>query len=258
MKFGLLTKLTGLLAVLAITIAFAPHKTFAADVVADLSKRLVPITTGFSGTDVLLFGAIDPIDSKEKDVIVTVTGPKDSIRIRKKERIAGVWINSNSALFKSAPAFYAAFATRPLEDIASTLELESSEIGIDNLALASAYSRFSPNLEQEWQQALIRNMAAAKLYRSDIGSVTMLSDQLFRTDLHLPANVPTGTYTVGFYTVKNNRVIGAQSMPLIVRKAGLGAWIYDFAHRSPALYGIICVIIAIVAGYASYFAFRRS
>ena len=242
----------------AFLLMFSPAKTFSADVVADLSKRLVPITTGFSGTDVLLFGAIDPSDNQDKDVIVTVKGPTEGVRIRKKDRVAGVWINSNLALFKSAPGFYAAFATKPLEEIISPLELESAEIGIEQLPLKTAHGRFSPNLELEWRQALARNMETASLYRTDVGQVTMLSDQLFRTDLHLPANVPTGTYTIGFYTVKDNRVVGAQSMPLIVRKAGLGAWIYDFAHHSPALYGIICVLIAIVAGYASYIAFRRS
>ena len=250
------TLVTTLLAALLIMSVTKPASS--ADVVADLSKRLVPITTGFSGTDVLLFGAIDPKDNQDKEVIVTIKGPADSVRLRKKEKIAGVWINSNSALFTNAPGFYAAFASHPLEEIASPLELEGSEIGIENLPLHTARKRFSPNLEAEWQQALVRNMSAAGLYKSEVGTVTMLSDQLFRTELHLPANVPTGTYTVSFYTVKDQRVVGAQSMPLIVRKAGIGAWLYDFAHRSPALYGIICVIIAIVAGYASYIAFRRS
>jgi uncharacterized protein (TIGR02186 family) len=206
-----------------------------------------------------MFGAIDPADdTNSKDVIVTVKGPESKTVLRRKERAFGIWVNSGSAVFNDAPGFYAAFATRPLDEILSPLEQGSSEIGLNNLALKTSRERFSPNIETEWRNALLRNMKNAGLYDSQIGKITMLSDQLFRTDLHLPANVPTGTYTIGFYTVQNQRVVGAQTMPLIVRKSGIGAWIFDFAHRQPLFYGIICVIIAIVAGHASFVAFRRS
>jgi uncharacterized protein (TIGR02186 family) len=234
------------------------QKTDAANVVADLSQRLVPITTGFSGTDVLLFGAIDPGDGGRKDVIVTVKGPSNPIKIRKKDKIAGVWLKTASASFKSAPGFYAVFGSRPLEEILPDFELDTSEIGLDHLSLNTEHSRFSPNIEIEWRDALTRNMQNEGLYSSQVGRITMLSEQLFRTDLHLPANVPTGTYTIGFYTVENNSIVGGQTMPLIVRKAGIGAWVYKFSHKSPALYGIICVLIAIAAGYASFAAFRRA
>ena len=43
-------------------------------VVADLSKRLVAITTGFAGTDVLLFGAVQG----DGDIVVVVRGPTQS------------------------------------------------------------------------------------------------------------------------------------------------------------------------------------
>jgi hypothetical protein len=63
-----------LAAVLALGLAIAgPLR--AAPLVADLSKHLVAITTGFAGTDVLLFGAID----EPGDVVVIVWGPPQEV-----------------------------------------------------------------------------------------------------------------------------------------------------------------------------------
>ena len=55
--------------------------------VADLSRHLVAITTGFVGTDVLLFGATDDAG----DVVVIVPGPDRSVVVHRKSRVLGVW-----------------------------------------------------------------------------------------------------------------------------------------------------------------------
>ena len=70
--------------------------------VADLSDHLVAITTGFTGTELLLFGSID----EDGDVIVVVHGPTSGITVRKKDRVAGVWVNRESLGFEEAPSFY--------------------------------------------------------------------------------------------------------------------------------------------------------
>jgi hypothetical protein len=42
-----------------------------------------------------------------------------------------------------------------------------------------------------------------------------------------------------------------------VKKTGIGARIYDLAHRHAALYGLLAVAIAILAGWGASAAFRR-
>jgi len=43
-----------------------------------------------------------------------------------------------------------------------------------------------------------------------------------------------------------------------VKKTGIGARIYDFAHRHAAAHGLVAVLIALAAGWAASAAFRRS
>src|SRR6516162_2327558 len=83
--------------------------------VADLTNHLIAITTGFTGASVVLFGATDG----PGDVAVVVQGPDREITVRRKRRIAGIWVNSHEVTFANVPSFYFVAASRPLEEIIS-------------------------------------------------------------------------------------------------------------------------------------------
>ncbi len=59
-------------------------------VVADLSNHLVAITTGFSGTHMLAFGATD---DRKGNIVMVVRGPQETHVVREKTRLAGIWMN---------------------------------------------------------------------------------------------------------------------------------------------------------------------
>src|SRR5690606_2347544 len=79
--------------------------------ITDISSHLISVTSDFTGTELLLFGAIE-LDSEEVgpgtgDVLVTVRGPERKVVVRRKERVAGIWINTESVEFLKVPSFYA-------------------------------------------------------------------------------------------------------------------------------------------------------
>ena len=51
-------------------------------IMADFSKNKINIDVGFNGAKLLFFGVIDD----EGDVVVSVTGPREAIKVRRKER----------------------------------------------------------------------------------------------------------------------------------------------------------------------------
>ena len=79
--------------------------------VPEVSQHEVQVRQGFTGTELLLFGAIiDPIAQRtggRYDIVVVLKGPSEPIRVREKERIAGVWLNAEDTDFRSAPSFFA-------------------------------------------------------------------------------------------------------------------------------------------------------
>jgi len=223
--------------------------------VADLSKHLVAITTGFAGTDVLLFGAVEEVPGGG-DVVVVVRGPNRAEIVRRKARTMGVWMNSGLAEVADAPSFYRVAATRPLAEIAPRPVLDRHQIGLDSLDLAIR-PRDRKADSGQYREALLRLKQAQGLYAGKIEDISFLSNRLFRTDVHFPANVPVGTYLVEVYLMAGGEVVSAQTTPLVVSKIGLGADLYDFAHQWAAIYGIIAILLAAGAGWAAALVFRK-
>lgn len=104
--------------------------------ITDLSQSRVDIEYTFAGADIMLFGAIDRTSSlrnRQLDLVVVVRGPSHPLTVRKKERVAGVWINTRSVRFHTTPSYYAISSTRPIEDIVDAKTAAIYEFGIANL-----------------------------------------------------------------------------------------------------------------------------
>ena len=246
-------RVTGVV-LLVVLVAGAASQLRPNGLVADLSDHLVAITTGFAGAEVLLFGAIE----EPGDVVVVVRGPEEQVLMHRKSRLAGIWVNTASITFESVPSFYAVAATRPLDEIAASSVLLRNQIGLDHLQIDLPRAKASENVAEEWRAALKRAKQRENLYSAELGRVVFLGARLFRSDVFFPANVPTGTYQVQVYLIRDGAVVNAQTTPLIVSKIGLEAEIFDFAHNNSALYGVVAILVALVAGWLAHIAFRKA
>lgn len=219
----------------------------------DLSNNEVAISTGFTGTELLLFGATEGYG----DIVVTVVGPRNDEVVWRKERRAGIWVNGDSITFKSAPAYYRIAASRPLQEIASPEILDQMEIGVAEIELFTRSQR--PDAEvATYREALIRNKKRQRLYSQDISSIKIVRDLLFRSTIPFPASVPTGDYQITVYLFKNGKPVSQQTTSLPVRKVGLGAQVYNFAHQQAPFYGAIAIAIALFAGWLAGVIFKRA
>ena len=221
--------------------------------VADLTNHLIAITTGFTGASVVLFGAIDG----PGDVAVVAKGPAREMTVRRKSRIAGIWVNSQEVIFANVPSFYFVAASRPLEDIVSPATAAFYRLGVANLELKPEGLTPSDALD-EFVTALVRTQQRARLFPSSVSKVNFIGERLFRTMIEFPSNVPTGTYLVQVFLVRDKDVVGGQTTPLVVSKVGIDADVFGFAGRQPALYGAIAVLTAIVAGWLASLPFRSA
>lgn len=223
-----------------------------ATLVADLSESLIAITTGFAGTNVLLFGATDGAG----EVVVVVRGPIDLVTVRRKERVAGIWINTRSLAFNGVPGYYRMASSQPVEDLLSAELRQTFQIGAENIAVTPLETR-PPEVEQSFFDALIRNKRRQGLYGSEPGKISFLGNRLFRTNISLPSNVPTGQYTAEVFLVADGQIVNRTTTPLQVLKSGFEEQVYTFAHERAALYGLIAIAIALVAGWFAGYVFRR-
>jgi uncharacterized protein (TIGR02186 family) len=240
-----------LLASLLVAAAATPARAQA--LVADLTSHLVAITTGFTGTSVVLFGATDG----NGDVIVVVRGPERDLIVRRKSKVAEVWINTRQVTFLGAPSYYSLASNRPLDEIAPPAVRQLHQIGLDNIRLNTETS-LDPAETAEFRTALMRNQTRAGLYLPTVRQVSFLGDKLFRTTIDFPANVPTGTYLVEVFLVRDKAVVSGQTTPLVISELGIDAEVHDFADRYALAYGLIAVAMAALAGWLSSLPFRNA
>ncbi|MAU41168.1 MAG: hypothetical protein CMF31_06065 [Kordiimonas sp.] len=239
-------------------------------VVADLSDDVIEITSRFSGKELLIFGALDieipqadgghgiRIEGESYDIIVVVESPRQDFVVRKKEKFSLIWVNAKARDVHQAPAFYAVSSTRPLRDILSAEQLRDYQIGLDYLDFGLQDGPDEEGVAADYTAGLLRNMQAKGLYTQSSGTVSIMEEALFRSRLLFPANVPVGNYQVVVYLIRGGEMILSQSTPLLVDKRGIERFVYEFAHRTPALYGIIAVFVALFAGWVAGMVSQRS
>ncbi len=240
-----------------ILLLFSVNQSLAKDnIVADLDQDQVQITTGFNGANLLLFGAMKR--AAVDDIAIIVTGPQKTIAIRQKEKIAGIWINTDNVNAIGLPSFYRILSTRPLEEIASPSTLKVNRLNLENIAFRlDKESVLDPSDRAEWRQALIRNMGEKGLWRATSGEISIRNGLLFRANIELPANIIPGDYKVRVLQFRDNAVIEETESTIAVVKTGLSARVYKFAHEQSALYGIFAIIFAAASGWLAAAAFRK-
>ncbi|MFM2044058.1 MAG: hypothetical protein RLY86_2634 [Pseudomonadota bacterium] len=220
---------------------------------ADLSNHLIAITTGFTGTELLVFGTVDG----PGDVAIVVQGPEGEVVVRRKERVAGIWMNTDSMVFDRVPAYYAVATTADLEGSVQPTVLQRHEIGLDHVRLVPRGAAPAAQVA-EFRAALIRNKQKIGLYSTRPQEVPFLGQRLFRTTFYFPSNVPTGIYTASVYLIRDGDVVSAQTMPLSVSKIGFSATMFDFAQRQSILYALVGILLAVLLGWLAGVVFRKS
>jgi uncharacterized protein (TIGR02186 family) len=227
-------------------------------VAAALTDDQVRITSRFTGARIDVFGVVNGL-GVDDDVVVVVRGPRQALRLMRKRRIFGVWVNGDATLFEGAPAFYVTASTRPVEDVAPIEELSRHDIGIQHAPLrplGEDAARVLPQLE-EYRAAIVRIRASDGLYNDDPGGIILYDGGLFRARVLLPAGSPTGTYRADVFVFRDGVMAARRSAELQVRKVGLEAFLFSAAHEHEWLYGLSAVSFACFAGWLAAVLYRR-
>ncbi len=225
------------------------------ELVSGLSQDAIQITSTYTGTDLTVFGAVArPPEGEANDIVVVVRGPDAVITVRRKDRIAGIWVNDARAKLDGMASYYFLAATRPLEEISADTVLDRYQLGLGTLEPERARS---DGPVTPYRNALVRRMGAHGMYTEDGEGVEMLSPTLFRVHVPLPAAAPRGQYNVSVYLFRGGTVVGAQSTPLFVDQTGFERRVFAFAHHRPFSYGLLSVLMALFVGWLAAVAFRK-
>lgn len=231
---------------------------------ADVSTRNVAVTSSFTGTEIVVFGAIDnsrqtSAESGLYDLVVVVEGTPSKVTARRKEPVLGIWLNTSSMTFEGVPSYYAIASTRPLDEVAPEATLIGYEIGFDYVRMnPTTQERLPPAQMQAFRQAVVRLKQKEGLYVAEPHGVVFIGKSLFRATIALPANVTVGPFDTRVYLFKDERLISQYNLRLNLEREGLELLLHDFAFKQPFFYGLATVVLALLAGLAASTIFSKA
>lgn len=229
------------------------------EVVLGLSQNRVAITANFDGSEILVFGAVKREasipDGDPLEVVVAISGPKEPITVRRKEKRFGIWVNTDSVTIDGAPSFYSVATSGPLRDVLDAEEDRRTRVSIEN-AIDSISAVIKTEEALKFAEAIARIRTDNGLYSVQEGAVEVSEQTLFRTSVAMPANLTEGDYSTRIFLTRGGKVISQHETTIDVRKVGLERFLFNLSRQQPLVYGLLSLAIAIFAGWGASAFFR--
>jgi uncharacterized protein (TIGR02186 family) len=254
--------LTALAVLLVAGIANGPVE--AERIVASVSNHRVRVTSSFTGLELVLFGSVERDGASAPrhsgyDIVVTVTGPRETVVTRRKERVAGIWVNVESRTFVDVPSYLAVLATKPIDTIAGPDTARRLRLGLADTLLPQQIGADVADVVREdpFRMAFLRLKSERGLYLEVPNAVTFLTPTLYRTTIPLPAEVPVGDYDVDVKLFADNTMIARTSSAFELLKVGFEQFVATAARDYSLLYGLAVATMALTTGWLGAVVFRR-
>jgi uncharacterized protein (TIGR02186 family) len=227
-----------------------------------LSTDEIRITADFAGANLTIFGSVDnpdPLISRQGryDVIVVLEGPARPVTVRRKDRVLGIWMNTESESFVNVPESYSISTTRMPQDISQPTSYRQLALGTRYIHMQPADPDQNPITVDEFRTALRDRKEAVGLYNERIGGVQFLSASLFRATVALAPNVPVGTHKARAFLFRNGLFIKETSAQLQIVKSGFEQMLFRLSRNHSLFYGLCAVGLAIITGWLGRLIFRR-
>lgn len=220
--------------------------------VPEISQHDIQVRQGFTGAELLLFGAILTPEGtragQDYDIVVVLKGPTQSIMLREKQKVAGVWINAANTEFRSAPSFFALSSTDPIEEIVDDRTAAIFELGLPWLQL-SPVGAVEPHELDRFAAGLVDLRTRQGLFKEDEAGVTVHEQVLYQARITLPSSVQTGTYTAETFAITGGRVVASGTSQVEVRKAGFEGAVANFAQEYGLAYGLLTIAVSVFLGW---------
>lgn len=222
--------------------------------VTDISQHRIELRQGFTGAQLLLFGAIMSPDGasavRDYDVVVVLEGPAHQMVLREKRKVAGMWVNAEYTTLRSVPSFYAVVANRPIRQITDPRTAAIYQLGLDSLQLSPSDS-IDPARESHFAAGLVDLMQRQGLFHQDDSGVTINGGVLYSARINLPSSVQPGTYTAETFAVRKGRVVASATARVEVGKQGFEKAVADFSQKEALAYGLMAVAVSVVMGWVA-------
>lgn len=206
----------------------------------------VRIDLFYHGGKLKITGKSDPGD----DIIIKISSPPVESGLKYMGKAAGLfWMKVGDMEFKPVSNVYLLYTTGKIDEITSPDERLKRWIGYDALkSQVEVSSSKGPVDKDRWFNEFIKFKERDRLYAIHEGSIVKDGQGGFSLDMDWPYQAPPGEYTLEALAVKGGVAYAKTTQKLVIKSAGMVSLLSGLAFKSAAIYGLIAIVIAMLAG----------
>ncbi|MBU2550060.1 MAG: TIGR02186 family protein [Proteobacteria bacterium] len=212
----------------------------------------------YNGERITVTGQI-PADT---DALVRVMGKEEKYNLKQKGRALGVlWMNLGSVEVSNVPSIFLLYLPESNQsestsgpEMWSALKVglagvrEQADIVGQHVDKDILFKEFVKLKEESGQYAVVANGVH---YSRNDGKM-----RWFSSTMALPATLPQGTYRVEIFAIRKGDIAASAARQIKAMEVGMPAWISALAFNHGALYGVLSVMMALIAGLLTGLLFR--
>jgi len=250
------SRLSALVLLLALTLTAGPARALTCQV----SPSRIDIKLNYHGATLTVTGENVAGD----DLIIRIGNQAGEAHYKYLGKASGLfWMKKGDVGFKNVPGVYLLYSSRELDNLLDETAQKANLIGYKALEDVAEMESASPELREDethWKNEFFRFKEKQNLYAIHTGTVTRQHGQdndNYRVEVAWPFQAPPGDYTVEAMAIRGGQVVERAQAGFSVERAGIVAQLSGLAFNNAALYGIMAVVIAIIAGFAVGMIFKK-
>ncbi|MFZ0960191.1 MAG: TIGR02186 family protein [Terriglobia bacterium] len=193
-------------------------------------------------------------------VIVVVRGPSVAEVFNKLGRVGPIWVNTGKVSISGVPALLLVFSSESLNTCLNAAALDRYQLDLESLKKHMRIETKAPDRDRVADDFLVFKAHRAT-YRITSGSVHLgAPDQgelPYSLDFEMPRSAKPGKYQVSVLECRKGEVANQSDVDLGLVEVGFPALVARLAKEQASLYGIMSIIIAMVAGFGIDFIASR-
>lgn len=223
----------------------------------EVTPTVVTMGTFYSGAKVRVVGTTVAGSS----LVVAVRGDDITEVFNKVGRVGPIWVNTGKVFVSGVPSVCLLYSSCPVCNCLCRSELDRCDL--DTVALKK---RIKIKPEHLGEELVAEDFLKLKLRQGKylmagggvrIGELDPDGVVPYSLEFVWPKSAAPGTYTVRVFACRGNMVQESMEVPLRVQEVGFPALIATLARDRASLYGVICIVVAMLAGFGIDFIVSR-
>lgn len=226
-----------------------------ATVAVSMKPDHIEVGTFYDGADVLVSADLPACE----DAVVVLEGEAEELKLNRKGRVAGIWLNVTQVTVTNAPKVYLLATSDELDRICTADEQKSLHLGAAYLREQIGFTCDRPLTGKEFNELL--NLKEHRgTYELEAPLSLSLEDSnrvALAATLPISPAVPPGGYGVRLYGFSDHRLICEGSATLSIERVGMAEWLAKLSRNHGAVYGSVAIAVAILVGIVMGVVFHR-